>query len=511
MVDVSAEWILNQNSINRKQGYVIITIEPPDADPITISTLAASGRTLKSLTHKRSYDPIGLALPQNNISFDLYNFSGEWSYLYEDYEYIHMPITVQYGYCLSQNETILGGKFTSEFIEKKDDIITITAKSRLEMLSNVTIRSQQDTSQQKILLNRWGTYGNVNADELAEQETATDFSVIKTLLQSTGLSIVSNSDMDNTDVYIIESQDYTVGMAIQYASNTALQRCTIDRNDNIVFTNAASPPIQAIKMLNMKAKPQYSRSNAVKKISCRTKTVQGEETSTTKVNKRMGEGSDSPPEHGFPPGENLIYYRDYNIDYTKYIITKIVGNVVEVARDQVELTETVYSNEYATWVVEGTNTYVPGLKIWCYGSALPRIYYKPKYADTVVESNEYTANGIVCDIDNPYGAPVDFDKIAYYFANRDLYTLNVRGDPSIDVGDYVWLSLENDEDFTTYKKALVLESELTFDGSFKDNMQVRIIDTDYETITGNTHVELGEYEHSQLANYTHKQLMTEAI
>ena len=50
-----------------------------------------------------------------------------------------------------------------------------------------------------------------------------------------------------------------------------------------------------------------------------------------------------------------------------------------------------------------------------------------------------------------------------------------------DVGDYIWVSLTDDADETSYLKGLVLESELIYDGSFKENLTVRIIETEFET------------------------------
>ena len=89
-------------------------------------------------------------------------------------------------------------------------------------------------------------------------------------------------------------------------------------------------------------------------------------------------------------------------------------------------------------------------------------------------------NGAICDINSPLGTPIDCDKIVKYFSNRDLYTFKVRGNPARDVGDYVWVSLTDDADETTYKKGLVLSSTLTYDGSFKEEVTVRIIETEFE-------------------------------
>jgi hypothetical protein len=106
------------------------------------------------------------------------------------------------------------------------------------------------------------------------------------------------------------------------------------------------------------------------------------------------------------------------------------------------------------------------------------IEYAPKI--DVVEDISVNSNGAICDISSPFGEPSDYNKIVKYFSNRDLYTFKVRGNPARDVGDYVDVSLVNDDDTTTYKKGLVLSSTLTYDGSFKEEVEVRIIETEFE-------------------------------
>ena len=42
------------------------------------------------------------------------------------------------------------------------------------------------------------------------------------------------------------------------------------------------------------------------------------------------------------------------------------------------------------------------------------------------------------------------------------------------------VSLTDDTDSTSFKKGLVLSSELKFDGSFKENITLRIIENEFE-------------------------------
>lgn len=105
-----------------------------------------------------------------------------------------------------------------------------------------------------------------------------------------------------------------------------------------------------------------------------------------------------------------------------------------------------------------------------------------KYCSMVddIEETTVSTTGSICDIESPLGRPSDTDKIVNYFNNRDLYTFYLRGNPARDVGDYVNVSLTNDDDTSTYKKGLVLSSILSYNGSFKEECTVRIIENDFE-------------------------------
>lgn len=524
MQNVSAEWEQNMNSHVRKQGFVDITISVDDKTAHICSN-DESGTNFLRTTHSRGYDPIGMSLPYNSVVIELLNYKdyktgvAPFDWLYDSYEYSMIPVVIKYGFCMdSGNEMILGGTFVIRDITKDGDIICIECWSNFESMTDIIIRKASNMDSETVLFSLYGKYQqSVSGADLSNQETAIKFSEIKSLIREKGVLISSNTTLDNIEIYVIEDEDYTIGKAVQYISNISLQRCYIDRNGNLIFEENGKSPASMIKQFNMRSKPKYARGALLKKIECNTKSERsGSEVTTSDYNRRKGTGSTTAETMGFSPsftGESKIYYRDYTIDWGNNIITHVTGNIVKIARSKIEITDTVtetayQNNQWETYQrVVFTGQYTRGIKIWCYGSGIPEVTYQAKFTNTIEESEDYHSCGIICDINNPYGKPCNFKKIADYYDNRDIYELNLRGDPSIDVGDYVYIEMANGE----YKKALVLESELTFDGSFKDNMKVRIIDTDFEEIKGNTHEELANKTHEQLSAYTHKQLTTEEV
>ena len=91
----------------------------------------------------------------------------------------------------------------------------------------------------------------------------------------------------------------------------------------------------------------------------------------------------------------------------------------------------------------------------------------------------YDDYGDECSIDNPLAMPLDMDVFHKYFLNRSMAELTVIGDPARDVGDVVYCKKDG-----VYKKALILASELTFNGVFSEVLTVRIIENDYGGIEG---------------------------
>lgn len=508
MQNVSSEWIDNQNSYNQKQGFVKIKIQTPNNGTVSISTLDETGKNLAQTIHQRGYDPMGLSLPYNDMQIELFNFEGELDFLYDKYEYSNLPVTVEYGYQLSKNETIPGGQFITSGIKKGDDRITIECVSTFELRSEDSIIARNSNDSEAVLYYTPGESKiGVTADDLQHQLTVIKGREVADGVIAAGVNIITTPAFDKHDILIDPDTAFTIANSVQYSANLLLQKAYINRADAVEFFDRSSPPIAIIKMINMYSKPKYSRSAPLKKVSVDTNQVNTTNTASVGINRRSGVTAS---DYGYSTSHKDLYLRNYIVDYTKSHIVRVYGAVVKVERKRLTVTEQQYVEEYGCSVVNMTNESARGFEV-VLDSTDTSITVAPNIIPMHVESEIYNAAGMVCDINNPYGVPTNLDKIAAYFANRDICELDLRGNPALDVGDYIWLSLTDDSNAATYKKALVLESELTFDGTFKDKMKIRIIDNDFETLSGSTHADLSEHTHAELSNYTHKQLMTEAI
>lgn len=515
MQDVSAEWIENQNARIRKQGFVNISIETPTGSTITKSSLDTTGRDIKQITHKRSYDPMSLTIPQNALTIELFNYDGAYDNFYKTYNYQNLQIVIQYGFCLSETEVIAGGTFKIDDVSLTDDILTIEAMSNFQTQKDYVY---YPTTKQQVLYNSTtggSTYletmsgGNIthfklSESDLAENTNITTEELITDIISTTGITLNNETGETTATVPAVETGLFKIGEIIPSLTEAFGYRLTIDRDDKLVMSKGGVTPLRFIKQFNMLEIPTYTRSKTVSEFTVDTTESKAAGAKTFFAYdgdfEERGTAID-----GSPWGLTTVYRHIIKVeDITKYSITNVdtysntgstegyIGRIYEVIRDD--------TTGLVTVIAEYEGSMQTKLEI---GLTERRVSTRLTAAAT--------GEGLECDISNQLIVPQNLAIIKTYYSNRDLYTLDLRGDPSIDVGDYVWLSLTDDNDFTTYKKALVLESELTFDGSFKDTMKVRIIDTDFETIIGNTHAELATKTHAQLSAYTHKQLMTEVI
>ena len=140
MEKVSDEWLINQKSITQKQGYCIIEITDYAESSSPSTTIISSldkNNDIKKVVHKRSYDPVCIEMPTNNVTIELYNYNDKYINFYRDYSGRTIEVVVKYGFCLSTNETIQGGKFYVNNVKlDSENVIQITAVSSLELEEN---------------------------------------------------------------------------------------------------------------------------------------------------------------------------------------------------------------------------------------------------------------------------------------------------------------------------------------------------------------------------------------
>lgn len=410
---------------------------------------------IQSYTHSRSYDPIGFELPTNDISIDIYNYRDKYTDFYKGYSNEGYLITVYYGYKFdSKDEIILGGTFHLTDVQLVDDILTLTGENLLTFVdekASINLFSLKANESGYIHLEITDSSATSGATSVSLSNRA-EFNVtaedlITYLRGKGGISISCNSDYTN----VLASNSVFNASYLEMCQsliNLLLHRCYIDRYDVLhydVCTTTSVSKGNHILLSNCLGKPTYSSTKKVKKFEISTD-------STGKSSSIFEEGESS----------------------------------------------SVHTQGYS-WVLDTLNNKVMGFslsggKCIYYIDLYPEkiyVYYRLgkgyvsmtiTYASVTSDVEELTVDtsGTICDINSPLGRPSDTAKIVNYFSNRDLYTFNVRGNPARDVGDYVNVSLTNDDDPSTYKKGLVLSSILSYDGSFKEECTVRIIENDFE-------------------------------
>lgn len=477
MVEVSDEWIENIDSIKRKQGYVIITITTPNKTT-TISSLDTTGIDLKSIMHRQTFDPVGLSLPENNIEIELYNYNGQYNDIYDQLETQTSMINVQYGFALSQNETIKGGEFYVDDVSEEDSVIIIKAISLIEYYNNsdsipvVSFRYPET----RIVLDK-----TVFEDVPINAEYTVYY--FKDLLRSMSSSIKIKYDEIGEREFIPPANFDSADLLsfLQKAANAYSFKFCVDREGYIYIYNRPNAPYRFLRAKNQTDKITLKKSKQVSDIKIKSLQIINKSVDRERYSMRA-----------LRPAESGGY--EYSVEFDTYN-----KKIKQIRRGD--------TNFFYIEIDE------PNKKIYITASS-DKEYVHISY-DIYTETQETTVNvndiGTVLDVDNN-GGVVDTETLKKYFSNRLIYEVSMRGDPSLDAGDYVFLEIPNKNRVDT-KKALILERELTFDGSFKDWIKVRAIDTDFEELEGhnNTHEELSKYTHTKLSNYTHKQLTSEVI
>ena len=444
MYTVSEEWKTNQNATVRKQGYV----------NVIFNNINIPATRIKSVKHKRSIDPMSISLPENSIVIELFNYDDYYSDLYDEYADERYAIIVKYGYKLSSgDEEIPGGTFYTFGISNDDGILTIEGNSSLGLVDENTlietgtiepvtdeiIWESNDSSQQTI------TYNEVNE---TKAYTTVFEDVLDKVKEISGITITADKEF-NSYSFISHTVIDTPANILQMLCNASLKRCHIERDDSIMITDITNKNtvlyVDAIIQKNCLKEPSYSVSKHIKNI----------EITSYDINE----------------GDKQEYNRETSaesfsltgIDRTKYCFYSLVFTGRPALK---EITTSNRGYNFHFTSSSNRNVTLTVVDMTSGGST--------------TKSYSVNTTGALCDIENNVMSPVSTQKIADYFSNRKIYEFYVRGNPARDAGDYVWVSLVNDEDTQTYVKGLILSSELTFDGSFKETLSVRIIENDFE-------------------------------
>lgn len=463
MEKVSDEWLINQKSITQKQGYCIIEItdyaEPSSPSTTTISSLDKNN-DIKKVVHKRSYDPVCIEMPTNNVTIELYNYNDKYINFYRDYSGRTIEVVVKYGFCLSTNETIQGGKFYVNNVNlDSENIIKIIAVSSVELEDNSfsIVYNENGDTDTLVWENPFvaGSEGNIisyNDMNVHNLQTTSYQDIINKTSNITGIEFSIDAELANKNVVLPGGSTFNTNDIIAYLINSSQLNIRINRN-GLIAIDSDSKFLYKNKLyrLNMMDKPAYSQT---KKIKSLVTSAPDYDLSGSELTERFSDTQS---------GEDVSFYE---FDY---------------------LTREVYQFASSTTIVKITRKMQDGKRGYevKHQTGYPfsmSIKYKELLTDDQQTSIEYSDYGEVCDITNKIGAPVNTDRIKNYFSNRDLYDITMRGDPARDVGDYVFFEIEKGN----FQKALVISDELTFTGSFSEKATVRIIKNDFETVDVDT-------------------------
>lgn len=491
MQNVSDAWKKNLNAITRKQGFVLLTITMEDGTEVSIDS-RTSGNRISDIVHTQTYDPIGLTLPSNNIIVDLYNYSDAYTEWYTDNNH-PVKAVVQYGFMLDTAEIIKGGTFYINEISLDDDILSLSGVSSLEnKLDDVEVKID-DISGLPFQMYSQPLASDVTtiyADDVIEPEgtTVTAKEVVDAM--DAIMPCSSNEALSSIIAFYSRSTLYSPDDIVQSIANGSLQRVRINRDDILIFENAAPTQSRQIAYKNNKEKIRISKTSRVSSVESNypvSGTGAGD-TETLEVAERTTERVE-----GTTETYDCVFY--FECDFYAYMIQSITFS-----------NDTNRIKLYCGYFELSDGRIIAGYQITC-----RRNRYAPTITFTVQERSTTTTqtirtensdSGKVCDITNDYCAVTNTDKIVSYYNNDLLYDLELRGYPEIDVGDYIEVQKADG----SYDVCLVLSHELEFDGKFVSRINCRRITEIFEASPKGTHLDLSQYAHQQLGAYTHQQL-----
>ncbi|MDD6483511.1 MAG: hypothetical protein PUF72_02925 [Clostridiales bacterium] len=513
MQSVSQKWKDNQAARERKPGILIVDFYRSDGTLITyeditgiksitehtFSTLdSVTRKYIKQSVHKRSYEPMGMQLPVNTFTLELYNFNDVFFDFYLENEQKRFTVKAWYGYELDGgNEIIKAGTWYTSKLSYSQNILTIEAQS---LLNSANYSMKDDISITGDMTEKTGT---VTMSYSANVSTATlnIIDYIKNLQGEKNLSQILNNALsverrNGTELNVnINPADYfdsisatglyyelSTSAIIQSAQNIAACRCIIDRDDIIQYSKNGKNAEDIIYRQNIKSKPEYTRARNVSVVS---QSVW-----------ELGNTTNMFAENGDP-----VVYKTISgqlpMDYTLSIAFDPTSNQIsefEISMQSRYGTTSARSirinsiriNENSGNIVMYVNITIlefPGVVVGNTGKIMLSGQYRPIISQVMNKTGVSSSpDGEICDIHNKIGTVVDTDKIITYYSNRDIYNIKMRGNPAFDIGDYLTLEMkERDEQGNRLtKEVLLLSSELTYNGAFTDNIQVRVIENQFE-------------------------------
>lgn len=463
MVNVSQKWKDNQNSSIHAQGYVKISLTDEN-DTVTLSSLDAGSR-IKQTVHKRSFDPTGIEGPKNDLKVELYNYDGTYTHYYSDYAGQPMKIEVKYGYVFDTGtEEIQGGVFEVDTISLgDDDTITFDAVSKLEK-SDAEVTFVNTATGKPVIL--WEaqpgerpTTADISADVWIDELWSVSMNdIISDIDSAADFDIVSSVSVSGSVSSVGSGGAVTIAAAeaIQQTVNAANIKCVVDRNGNVslsgykVFNSNVS-------MRNMFDRPAFQRSKQLKGIQG----VSGEAIQLT----------DSDMGGGYAERSVRFEFDEAEREYFGLFTLDKPLRWAQLAR-----LGSTQSLKKITCTLDSDGGYQYEIRTGTAGADKTVRYQTYEINSTTITVDiSNIPYGEVCDISNSISLPSDADAIINYFSNRSIYSAPLRGDPARDVGDIVFLETSKG----VFEKALILESELTFDGVFAEDIKARIIDTDF--------------------------------
>lgn len=486
MQTVTDEWKKNLNATTRKQGFVILTITRKSGANIVIDS-RTNGNRISDMVHSRSYDPMGMTLPTNTISVELYNYSDAYTDWYTGDD-PPVKIEAQYGYILTTAETISGGSWSVSDVQIEDDLITITGVSSLEKAEDgsFTIPDIADLPF-TMYRNASGQTSHVQYTDITEPDALVGGDEIIAALDDT-VPTEGNTALSSITTFFSRGVSYSPGEAVQAIANGSLQRCIIDRSDTVVFDDSFPTMSRQILYKSCKSKIAMTKSNTVSVTEItEPKEITSSDNSAATQTLEVAYSTST--------GESAFktYTLYYECDFYAYTVYEITLN--HASRNfllQCGVFDLDDGRQIRGYMLTFGNQDGPGATFTV----------KPRTASTSSTSQTHSTDGTVCDITNDYCAVGDTSKIVSYYDNNLIYDMDLRGYPEIDAGDYIEVQKADG----SYDTCLVLSHELEFSGAFTSAIQCRRITKLFEDAPKGTHLDLSQYTHQQLGAYTHQQL-----
>ena len=439
-----------------------------------------------------------MQMPSSSVSIQLYNYGEIFTDFYKTYEqrYLYtetdgvrggyMKIKIYFGYMFDNSaEMLIDGEWRIENqgIDLKDNVLTISAVSRLAF---GTTALEDGIFKTKSLITEPLTAEDQGGDYTSEKEIYCED--IKNFCGNDNLKKLLDSVITNEEIKIEYSDKdnllpgtasksnavkNTTSQIFQMCQNMLLCKMTIDRNDIVCFEAGYGAASGALYRLNMHNEPQLKKAATVSSITFGNVFEFGE---SKKFDGLFGDETyiNIDPKY-LPYSKTFTIPVDPVENYILKVGACFKGSGPGKRKYTLNsLTITSDNKMSANITVEGVPTTSTKINMCC--------VYMPKEEmsySTVISSSFYGEN---CDITNNIGMPENTNVLVNYYANTNLYNIEQRGNPAIDVGDYMNMELKAHDENGNAKtqKVLILSDELTFDGVYSQKLQVRAINTEFE-------------------------------